>query len=267
MRHARILCAGLCVVAAGRLAAQPAPAAPEGAQAVQWLSEPFPPFSFVGPSGPAGVAVDLMKAAQAQANLPEGTPLFLPWARVLQVLAGAAPACVTAMTRTPTREKQHQWVGPFLPADHAVGRRNPAVPWPAGDRPLAGSDVVVIRGDVSEETARALGAEEARIHRVADPVIAARMMLAGRVDGWVYGEAVMRWTLNSLEIPPDRYRFDGQIRGGDNYFSCNAAVGADYLRRLQQGLDAAKKAGKGGASDYDRILARYLRSDTMPPRK
>lgn len=263
MRNARSLFAGLCVVAAGGLAAQPMPAASDAAQAVQWLSEPFPPFSFVGPSGPAGVAVDLMKAAQAQANLPEGTPLFLPWARVLQALAGPAPACVTAMTRTPAREKQYQWVGPFLSADLAVGRRNPAAPWPAGDKPLAGSDVVVIRGDVSEETARTLGAEEARIHRVADPVIAARMMLAGRVDGWVYGEAVMRWTLTSLEIPPDRYRFDGQIRGGDNYFACNAAVSADYLKRLQQGLDAAKKV-KGSASDYDRILSRYLRTDTMP---
>lgn len=263
MRNARILFAGVCVVAAADLAAQPTPAAPEAAPPVQWLSEPYPPFSFVSPSGPAGVAVDLMKAAQAQANLPEGAPLFLPWARVLQVLAGPGPACVTAMTRTPAREKQYQWVGPFLPADLAVGRRNPAVPWPAGDKPLAGSDVVVIRGDVSEEVARTLGAEEARIHRVADPVIAARMMLAGRVDGWVYGEAVMRWTLTSLEIAPDRYRFDGQIRGGDNYFSCNAAVSADYLRRLQQGLDAAKKVGKGGASDYDRILSRYLRTDTL----
>lgn len=262
MRNARVLLGGLCVLAAGSLAAQPPPAASEAAQAVQWLSEPFPPFSFVGPSGPAGVAVDLMKAAQAQAGLPEGTPLFMPWSRVLQLLAGPAPACVTAMTRTPAREKQYQWVGPFLSADIAVGRRNPAAPWPAGDKPLAGSDVVVIRGDFSEEVARNLGAEEARIHRVSDPVIAARMMLAGRVEGWVYGEAVMRWTLTSLEIPPDRYRFDGQVRGGDNYFSCNAAVGADYLKRLQQGLDAAKKV-KGGASDYDRILSRYLRTDTL----
>jgi len=264
MRNARILCAGVCAVAAGSVPAQPmptpaTPAPPDAAQAVQWLSEPYPPFSFVGPSGPAGVAVDLMKAAQAQANLPEGTPLFMPWPRVLQVLAGSAPTCVTAMTRTPAREKQYQWVGPFLSADLAVGRRTPAAPWPAGDKPLAGSDVVVIRGDFSEETARTLGAEEARIHRVADPVIAARMMLAGRVDGWVYGEAVMRWTLNSLEIAPDRYRFDGQIKGSDNYFSCNATVNADYLKRLQQGLDAAKKTAKGGASDYDRILSRYLR--------
>lgn len=256
MRNARILFAGICVVAAGHLTAQPA--ASDAAAPVQWLSEPFPPFSFVGPSGPAGVAVDLMKAAQAQANLPEVTPLFMPWPRVLQVLAAAAPACVTAMTRTAAREKQYQWTGPFLPADHAVGRKSSAPPWPAGDRPLAGLDVVVVRGDVAEETARTLGAEEARIHRVADPAIAARMMLAGRVDGWVYGEPVMRWTLASLEIPPESYRFDGRIKGGDNYFACNSAVGADYLKRLQQGLDAAKKP-KNGVSDYDRILSRYLR--------
>ena len=261
MRNSRALLVGLCVAATTALAAQPQQPAPETPQPVQWLSEPFPPFSFVGPSGPAGVAVDLMKAAQAQANLPEGTPLFLPWPRVLQALAGPAPACVTAMTRTPAREKQYQWVGPFLPADHAVGRKSSAPDWPGGDKPLAGLDVVVIRGDVSEETARALGADEARIHRVGDPVIAARMMLAGRVDGWVYSEAVMRWTLSSLEIPTDRYRFDGQIKGGDNYFACNGAVGADYLKRLQQGLDAAKKA-KNGVSDYDRILSRYLRVDT-----
>ena len=263
MRNASVLCACLSVAAATALAAQPPQPAVEPAQPVQWLSEPFPPFSFVGPSGPAGVAVDLMKTAQAQANLPEGAPLFMPWPRVLQVLAGPAPACVTAMTRTPAREKQYQWVGPFLPADHAVARKTPAPPWPGGDKPLAGLDVVVVRGDVAEETARTLGADEARIHRVADPVIAARMLLAGRVDGWVYGEAVMRWTLISLEIPPDHYRFDGQMKGGDNFFACNGAVGADYLKRLQQGLDSAKKANKGGVSEYDRILSRYLRIDTV----
>lgn len=259
---ARIAWLLTAVLGARATAAEPA------AQPVQWLSEPFPPFSFVAPSGAAGVAVDLMKAAQAHAKLPEGVPLFMPWARVLQVLAAPAPACVTAMTRTAARESLYQWVGPFLPADLAVGRRNPAAPWIGGEKPLAGRDVVVIRGDISEEAARRLGADEARIHRVADPVIAARMMLAGRVDGWVYGEAVMRWTLNSMEVPPDRYRFDGQVKAGDNYFACNAAVGADYLKRLQQGVDAARRpVGRNGPSEYDRIVARYLRTaETARPK-
>lgn len=261
MRRTRAWLAGVLCLATGTTQAQ---TSTSGAQAVQWLSEAFPPFSFVGPSGPRGIAVDLMKASLAQAGLPEAAPAFMPWARVLQVLALPAPACVTAMTRTPARESLYQWVGPFLPADLAVGRKAPAPPWPAGDKPLAGRNVVVVRGDVSEEAARTLGADEAHMYRVADPEIAARMMLAGRVDGWVYGEAVMRWTLASMETPPDQYRIDGKVRAGDNYFSCSAGVSADYLKRLQQGLDAVKQTPKGGVSEYDKILSRYLKGAPAP---
>jgi polar amino acid transport system substrate-binding protein len=255
---------GRCELLLALLAAnlRPVSAAP----AVQWLSESFPPFSFVDTDGPAGIAVDLMKASLAQAGQPEARPVFMPWARVLQVLAQPQPACVTAMTRTAAREPHYQWVGPFLPADIAVGRRLPAPPWPAGDKPLAGLHVVVVRGDVSEEAARTLGADEAHFHRVADPVIAARMMMAGRVDGWVYGEAVMRWTLASLKVSPDKYRVDGKVLAGDNYFACNSGVDSDYLKRLQQGLDAVKLAPRGGVSEYERIVARYLRNAPAPSR-
>jgi polar amino acid transport system substrate-binding protein len=231
---------------------------------VQWVSEAFPPFSFVGPGGPRGIAVDLMGAALAKAGLPDVAPAFMPWARVLQVLEEPTPVCVTAMTRTAAREARYQWVGPFVPADIAVGRRTPAPPWPRSDQPLAGLSVVVVRGDVSEEAARTLGTQEKRLFRVPDPESAARMMLAGRVDAWVYGEAVMRWTLNSLQTPPAQYRIDGKVHAGDNYFACSRAVSAGYLKRLQQGLDALKQAPKGGLSDYDKIVARYLNAG--PPR-
>lgn len=234
-----------------------------GAQAappVQWLSEDYPPYSFVSTTGPKGIAVDLMKATLAKAGLPEGRLVFLPWARVLQVLGEPAPACVTTMTRTAAREARYQWAGPFLPDDIVVARKTPAPPWPRGDKPLAGRTVVVVRGDVSEEAARTLGAEEARMHRVATPDLAARMLLADRVDGWIYGEPVLHWTLAALGTPPERYRVDGRVKIGDNYFACNARVSPDYVKRLQQGLDAVKQSRKGGRSEYDQIVASYLKA-------
>lgn len=263
MRDAKTMWAGVLLGAAGACAAQ---TAGSEAAAVQWLSEAFPPFSFVGPSGPQGIAVDLMKAAQAQAGLPEVAPAFMPWARVLQILGEPGPACVTAMARTPAREAHYRWVGPFLPVDFVVARKTPAPPWPAGDKPLAGRNVVVVRGDVSEDMARNLGADEVHLHRVSDPEIAARMLLAGRVDGWVYGEAVLRWTLATVGASPDQYRVDGRVKTTDSYFACSLGVGAEYLKRLQQGLDALKVAPKGGISEYDRIVARYLKSQPVPPK-
>jgi len=93
---------------------------------------------------------------------------------------------------------------------------------------------------------------------VANPVIAARMMLAGRVDAWVYGEAVMRWTFANMKVPSDQYRIDGKVQAGDNYFACSQSVPDDYLRRLQHGLDVVKQVPRGGVSEYERIVTRYF---------
>jgi polar amino acid transport system substrate-binding protein len=240
------------LLAAGPVAvpAQTLPSAP----AVSWVSGAFPPFSFVGPNGPRGIAIDLMRASLARADLPEASPAFMPWSRVLALLGSGQPVCASAMTRTAAREPLYQWVGPFVPADVSVARLAAATAAPA----LSASRVVVIRGDVAESAARQLGVVEARIARASDPETAARMLLHGRVDAWVHGDAAMRWTLASMGHALETVSFSASVRVGDNYFACNRAVPADYLARLQGGLDALKKPPRNGSSEYERILSRYL---------
>lgn len=229
---------------------------------VQWLSEEFPPISYLESDTPKGAAVDLAAAALARAGLPAARPRFLPWARVLLVLSGPEAACVTAMTRTPERERQFQWVGPFFDATLTVSRLTRTPPLRAGDQPLAGHSVVVIRGDVSEQSARGLGASEGQIHRVANPDIAARMLLAGRVDFWIYDEAAMRHSLESLGAGQGVTTIDARQSRGAAHFACNARVSAEYVQRLQQGLDNVRLAPKGKTSEYDKIVSIYFGAKT-----
>jgi polar amino acid transport system substrate-binding protein len=223
--------------------------------AVRWLTEPYPPFSFVGPAGAAGIAIDLQRESLAAAGLADAPPVFMPWARVLMELQSPEPSCVTAMTRTAKREAQYRWVGPFQPSDLAVAWRDRPRPH-GGELPLAGLSVLVVRGDVAEEVAAQLGAEEARLTRVSGPDVALRMLHAGRVDAWVHGQAVMIWTAHSMAVPVPN--FSHPVRSGHNYFACNAAVPESYLVRLQAGLDQLKHAVRGARSPYDRIVAQYL---------
>lgn len=235
--------------------AEPPAPGPQASVAVRWLTEPYPPFSFVGPEGAAGIAIDLQRESLAAAGLADALPVFMPWARVLVELQGSEPTCVTAMTRTAKREAQYRWVGPFQPSDLAVAWRNQARPQ-AGELPLAGISVLVVRGDVAEEVAAQLGAEEARLTRVSGPDVALRMLHAGRAEAWVHGQAVMMWTAHSMAVPVPN--FSHPVRSGHNYFACNAAVPEQYLQRLQAGLDHLKQAVRGARSPYERIVSQYL---------
>jgi polar amino acid transport system substrate-binding protein len=258
VRFVRPGLAGVALAAGSALAQPDVPA-----QEVQWLSEIFPPFSFAGPGGARGIAVELARESMLRGGLPEVAPVFMPWPRVLVQLASDQPVCVTLMTRTAKRESQYQWVGTIVPDDLAIARRAD-LPAEQAARPLSTLQVVLIRGDVSEEAAVSLGLRETQLHRVSDPDTAARMLMRGRVDAWLHGEAGMRWTLASQGVPNRAVVMQQRQRAGDNYFACSRAVSPAYISRLQQGLDEVKRPQRGASSLYERIISSYLAGPAEP---
>ena len=234
------------------------------AEAVRWVSEPYPPFSYLSPEGPRGLAIDLVRAAHREAGYAEPEFIFMPWARVLAELATKRPVCVTAMARTPAREDAYRWIGPFVASLMGVATRRDTELGNNAATALAGRNVVAIRGDVAAEAATRYGAEPSRLSLADGPESALRMLTAGRVDAWVHGQAVIRWTIASMKLRQDDYSVQFPLRMGDSYFACSNAVPDAYLAAIQRGLTALRRGKPGTPSRYESIVNPYLDGSIGP---
>lgn len=234
------------------------------AEPVRWVSEPYPPFSYVSPEGPRGLAIELVRAAHREAGIAEPEFVFMPWARVLAELATKRPVCVTAMARTPAREGSYRWIGPFVASLMGVATRRDTELGTNPASALVGRKVVAIRGDVAAEAAARYGAEPVRLSLADGPESALRMLTAGRVEAWVHGQAVIRWTIASMKLRQEDYAVQFPLRMGDSYFACSKAVPDTYLAAIQHGLDALRHSKPGTPSRYDRIVNPYLDGSIGP---
>lgn len=234
------------------------------AEPVRWVSEPYPPFSYVSPEGPRGLSIELVRAAHREAGMAEPEFVFMPWARVLAELATQRPVCVTAMARTPARERSYRWIGPFVASLMGVATRRDTELGSNAATALAGRDVVAIRGDVAVEAATRYGAEPARLSLADGPESAVRMLNAGRVEAWVHGQAVIRWTIASMKLRQEDYAVQFPLRMGDSYFACSKAVPDSYLAAIQHGLDTLRRSKPGTANRYDNIVNPYLDGSIGP---
>jgi len=234
------------------------------AEPVRWVSEPYPPFSYVSPEGPRGLAIELVRAAHREAGYAEPEFVFLPWARVLAELGSKRPVCVTAMARTPARESMYRWIGPFVPSLMGVATRRDTDLGNNAASALVGRNVVAIRGDVAADAATRYGADPSRLSLADGPESALRMLNAGRVEAWVHGQAVIRWTIASMKLRQEDYSVQFPLRMGDSYFACSKAVPDAYLGAMQRGLDALRRSKPGTPSRYERIVDPYLDGSIGP---
>lgn len=214
--------------------------------------------------GAARLAIDLVRAAHREAGYAEPVFIFMPWARVLAELATKRPVCVTAMARTPAREDAYRWIGPFVASLMGVATRRDTELGNNAATALAGRNVVAIRGDVAAEAATRYGAEPSRLSLADGPESALRMLTAGRVDAWVHGQAVIRWTIASMKLRQDDYSVQFPLRMGDSYFACSKAVPDAYLAAIQRGLTALRRAKPGTPSRYESIVNPYLDGSIGP---
>ncbi len=231
--------------------------------AVAWWSESLRPLAFVADGRQQGVAIDLLALASERAGLPRPEPVFVPWARVLLQLSSKQPACAVAMTRTAAREPLYQWAGPFISSYLSVAQRADASAL-STQLPLQGLSLVVVRGDAAESAAVELGATEAQITRVSSGAAAVRMVILGRAQAWLHGNNSQQQTVAELGVQARELRIGPLLRQGSIYFACNHEVPPAYLARLHWSVSDLVAASGTAGSDYDRILADYLKELRSP---
>jgi len=164
----------------------------------------------------------------------------LPIARALQATALQPGGCLIALPRTPDREAQFRWIGPWSSSTIALyGRANETRPV-NGPEDLRGTQIAALREALPSVWLKEHGLSG---HDVNDVAAGLRILQAGRVDYWLGNDVVTRFAIKAgLDGPAPRLLYSfGRI---DLHMACHPGTPAATVERLQAGIEQLRRGGE-----------------------
>lgn len=193
-----------------------------------------------------GPAVDLVRRIAEAAGIDPAVRI-LPFQRAILAL-DSGNALYPALLRTPQRESRYQWIGEVFDDRAVLFTRTdtPAVADVAGARQL--ERISVMRGSELQSLLQSFDLQnvESNIAEADN----ARLLQAGRIDGWFTLRTVGRATWKQLG-------FDAQaLHAGEPFAQMSFWIAASHdlpaatVARLRAAYDRLRKSG-----EYNRIIA------------
>lgn len=219
---------------------------------IQIIGAARPPYISDSEGRGTGPAAELVKLLAEAAGL-DPTVRILPFQRAVLALEQGG-VLYPALLRTPPREGKYIWIGEVF-SDRAVfltRRGSPVVNNLDGARRLG--RINVMRGSELQMMLQSFGVTD--IEASNNEVDIARLLRAGRIDGWFAPRAVARATWTGLD-------FDlTELQAGDTFatlpfwITASSDMPGETVARLRSAYRALRTDGR-----YDRIIAPLLKLD------
>jgi ABC-type amino acid transport substrate-binding protein len=240
----------------------PPPAtASESIQEIQFMTENYPPLTYIEDKKIKGIFVEVLMAVSRQMGSPLGWDriLVLPWARGYQSLSAGGKKCLFGIARTKERETLFKWAGPVT---HnriiLIAKADSEIRINSIDR-IRSLKTGVLKEDMAEKLLlesdlpteslfRAFG-DNAAIELIQD-------LDRGMIDVWAHGDLYARWLMKKKALNPRDFKTVYVLREEQMYFAFSKDVSNGFISVFQRALDRVKNRG-----DVKRILKTYLSED------
>lgn len=214
-------------------------------QTLQVVSSDNPPFNFLDNDKPSGFATEVLNAMLQRAHL-EAHIEFLPWQRALLRVGQQPDTLIYTIARTPEREAQYQWIGPFAPRQVWF--------WKLKDRGDVRVDtlqdvrkyrVATVRADAQTELMQKLGLVSAdKDELLTNGDNSLTMLFARRVELVANSELGMAWRLKQLKLDPAKIeRSVLLVDNGGYYFALGAKASPQLVSRLRAAFEEVRASG------------------------
>ena len=150
-----------------------------------------------GPGGPGGA---MLQRLQALSGVKLHQQL-MPIPRALVTLKHKPGHCMVALTRTPERETQHLWAGPWARGATTIYARSDDTRRFQQPADLRGRSIVVLRDSGPADWLKAQGLPALEVK---DNTTGLRMLQAGRVDYWIANDLAAQFVVRAEGGPPPR---------------------------------------------------------------
>ncbi|WP_300295373.1 ABC transporter substrate-binding protein [Ferrovibrio sp.] len=237
MRGIAIILASVLSLPAGQAAAQ---------AGLQIVAPARPPYIVDQDGIATGPAVELTQQLARSIRI-DSTVRILPFQRAVMAL-DKGDTLYPALLRTPQREKRYVWIGEVY-VDRAVFfTRNDRNTINSIDTARALPVISVMRGSELQSILQSLGLEQLEAN--ATEIDNARLLQAGRIDGWFALEAVGRATWRGLDFNPVELRSGEPFALLSFWIAGSANLPADTVVKLRAAYRAMRADGR-----YQRIIA------------
>ena len=132
-------------------------------EALDWMTEEYPPFNYVDKDGKLqGITVDILIEVfkKVGVQLTREDLKVLPWARSYEKLLDTPGTALFSMTYTEERLKNFQFVGPIIPTQVSIIAPVAKHLKVADAADLKALKIGVIRDDIGDQLVRAFGSED-----------------------------------------------------------------------------------------------------------
>lgn len=204
-----------------------------------YITESNASFNYIRDGKLQGPAVDLLLAASVFAGSPieRGNILVQPWSRGFQNAQKGPNTVLFSTIRTPKREKKFQWVGPIASeSDVLISLKTRQLQINKPEDMIA-YITGAVRGDVGEEILQEVGVPLHKIVLISLSKNLGKMLNAGRIDIWIFGEDGWREALISADLDPDKFEIIYRFPPKRYYFSLSLDIEQSLVEKLQQAVD------------------------------
>ncbi|AFU97528.1 amino acid ABC transporter substrate-binding protein [Simiduia agarivorans SA1 = DSM 21679] len=238
----RSLCTliSVCVALIAPLHAATGMAEPLPLNQLRYITEHSPPHNFVENGELQGPAVDLLLAATAKAGSPlnKSDILVQPWARGYRNALEGPNTVLFNTIRTESRETLFKWAGPTGTERYVIvaPRKNNLHIKTAAE--LSQYRIGAIRDDAGEYYLRELEIPKHVITLANNVNYLGKMLKAGRIDMWAFGEDGWQQALEDSGIDSKNYEVVYVLKTNDYYFAFSLDIDDKVVAAMQRGIDA-----------------------------
>lgn len=224
--------------------------APQGVRAadslgdLNFLTENYAPFNYEKDGMTQGTSVELLLKTFAQAGSSKTVHdiKVWPWARGYKLAQSTKNTVLFSTTRTTSRENMFKWVGPIKPTRISViAKKNRHINLSTA-KDIENYKAAVVREDIGELLLTKSGVLKQHLQQTNSSASAAKMLMAGRVDMWAYGESVAFWNLKEQGANVEDYEVIYVLEESQLYFAIQKDTDDALIAKFQAALDAVRAA-------------------------
>ena len=251
------LFAAIIVLTSSGLFGQTSPQLLEEIEAIEWMTEQYPPFNYVDEDDGQlkGITVDILVAMfeKIGAKTTRQDLRVLPWARGYKALLEKPGTALFSTTYTYERLQQFKFVGPIIPTRVSViADANSKID--ALDD-LSELKIGTVRDDVGDQLIRTLGVADHAIEQSHSAFNLVQMLAKGRLDAIVYAEDIARYQFAKAGIDFKRFETVLILKNSHMGYAFHESTDPRMLEPLRKALDELRADGT-----VDRIYSKYARS-------
>lgn len=206
---------------------------------LRYITEHSPPHNYVDHGELKGPAVDLLLAATAKAGSPVNKRdiQVQPWARGYRNALEGPNTVLFNTIRTQSRDPLFKWAGPTGTERYVIIAPRKNNLHIEDSTELAQYRIGAIRDDAGENYLHELAIPKHAITLANNVNYLGKMLKAGRIDMWAFGEDGWQQALAESGIDSKNYEVVYVLKTNDYYFAFSLDVDDDVVAAMQRGID------------------------------